>query len=138
MLLWKSTGQGWSTCKKKLKIVLKKCWQCRTCMILYQSCVKQETQNEATQKQGQLAEKHCSLSAVAQQSFAQNILWKRAFKNDCTKTCLACTLTSKQQCNPEKFQKRVVRLKGNFRRTKTKNPEIRKNRKETEAKFNLG
>ena len=42
MLLWKSTEQGWSTSKKKLKKVLKKCWQCKTRMILYQSCVKQE------------------------------------------------------------------------------------------------
>ena len=112
-------------------------------MILYQSCVKQETQNEATQKQGQLAEKHCSLSAVAQQSFAQNILWKQAFKNDCTKTCLACTLTNKQQCNPENSRTEFMELKeiSEERNHKSKS---RKNLKESfrgrkrKAKFNLG
>ena len=80
-------------------------------MILYQSCVKQEQHNEATQKQGQLAEKHCSLSAVAQHLIAQYILWKQAFQNDCTTICLACTLTNKQQCNPENSRTEFMELK---------------------------
>ena len=80
-------------------------------MILYQSCVKQEQHNEATQKQDQLAEKHCSLSAVAQSPFAQQLLRKRAFKSCRTKSGLACTLTNKQQCNPENSRTEFMELK---------------------------
>ena len=58
-----------------------------------------------------LQKKHCSLSAVAQYLIAQYILWKQAFQNDCTTICLACTLTNKQQCNPENSRTEFMELK---------------------------
>ena len=129
--------------KEKLKKVLKKCWQCRTRMILYQSCVKQETQKWSNTEARTARRKHCSLSAVAQSPFAQQLLRKRAFKSCRTKFDLACTLTNKQQCNPENSRTEFMELKeiSEERNHKSKS---RKNLKESfqgrkrKAKFNLG